>query len=297
MLDYEYTPDDDDEVIGGAEEKEEEVEAEEGQEQAATPATTDDPVETPAEEEEDDGLEDEDREYSERVQRRIAQKTKQHREQERRAEYWETEAKRLAESRATPEQPPVEVPPKGQEPTNGAPLTEPKEADYDTFEGYIDARVAYSTAKQQEQANQQQTYQDKTKKFDASMKEAEARIPDFKSKVYRKPEEGGPALSEAVYFAVMDSPYAGDVAFWLADNVEESKRIAGLSVREATLEIGMISAQFKKDAAPTAPPRTTNAPPPIPQKVGSANKGGTTNPDDLPIEEWMEKSKKGELRY
>ena len=270
--------------------QEESTEAEEVQEQAATPAT-----EEPAEkEDEDDGLDDEDREYSERVQRRISQKTKQQREAERRADYWEKEAKRLAQERETrPREP---SPAKEQEP-KPAPDKPPQEADFDSYEDYIEAKATYAAKQTFIQERMAMEAAQKEREFRARMDEAAKRIPDFAEKVYKPYEHGGPMITPAMYEATLESELAGDIAYYLASHTDEARKIAGLSERAQAREIGKIEAKLEAGTITVTPPRTTNAPPPIPQKVGSANKGGKTHPDDLPIGEWMEKSKKGELRY
>ena len=260
-------------------------EAEETQEQAATPVEG----EEAEEEVEEDGLEDEDREYSKRVQKRIAQKTKAQREAERRAEYWEQEAKRLQAAKRD------EQPPKPSVPTT--PQGAPKEADFETYEEYIKAVTRYEAQQVLAQEREARLAEERERKFYERMQEAEQRIPDFREMVYRESALGGPPITDAMFLETQKSEYAGDVAYYLATHIEEAKRIAQMPANLVAREIGKIEGKIEAGVIKTTPARTTGAPPPIPPRVGSANKGGKINPDELPIEEWMEKSRKGELRY
>jgi len=274
--------------------------AEEQQTDEETQETTPAPAEEDTQEEpEDDGLEDEDREYSERVQKRIAQKTRQQREAEReaqkereRADRLEREIQRLSHERESSKGPSREVPPEQKAPTGP-----PKEADFESWDEYQEALVDYKIEQKLVRDRQQQEARSKHDRYNKSMDDAARKYEDFADKVYRNPAQGGAPISDAMYYATLECPEPGEVAYYFANHHDEAARIFRLSQEQAAIEVFKVAAKLDAGAASNAPLRVSNAPEPIEQKVGSANKGGKLNPDDLSIEEWMEKSRKGELKY
>lgn len=91
---------------------------------------------------------------------------------------------------------------------------------------------------------------------------------DF-DQVIQRAARSSEAVPAHVSEAIQESDVAGHVAYHLAKNPAEAKRIFGLTRTRALLELGKIEEQYAKKpqsesrAAPTIPP-VTKAPPPVP---------------------------------
>ena len=140
--------------------------------------------------------------------------------------------------------------------------TKPVPAQYENYDEYIDAltdwkleqrdNVTKAATVKQEQKNRQEAFFNKIDK-------AKEKHPDFDEVARKPPQDGGPTINQPMYETLMDCEHAADIAYYLGQNVEESRRIGSLPPLAAAREIGKLEAQF---AGPTPPPQksTTKAP-------------------------------------
>jgi len=131
--------------------------------------------------------------------------------------------------------------------------------DYDDFndalmDWKIEQRdnVTKAAIVKQEQKNRQEAFFSKIDK-------AKEKHPDFDEVARKPPQDGGSTINQPMYETLMDCEHAADIAYYLGQNVEESRRIGSLPPLAAAREIGKLEAQF---AGPTPPPQksTTKAP-------------------------------------
>lgn len=100
-----------------------------------------------------------------------------------------------------------------------------------------------------------------------SSEEVKAQYPDFEDKVIKGADRGDWKLSLEGSLMVRSSPVGAHVAYHLANNPDESARIAQLSPVEQALEIGRIEGRFmgaRQEQTPNtgAKPSVSKAPPP-----------------------------------
>lgn len=106
--------------------------------------------------------------------------------------------------------------------------------------------------------------------------EVKTKYTDFDEKVTKGADRGDWALSPVGVLLVKNSPVGPDVAYHLASNPDESRRIAGLNVMEQAIEIGRLEGRFIASATTAeapAPKRASDAPaPPEHRSRGSGGK-------------------------
>jgi hypothetical protein len=197
------------------------------------------------------------------AQERIDELTKARREAERDREYWREQA--LASQRQ-PEPQPVQH----QEDAEPDPAQFPYG---DSDPGYVRAVAKWEirqelAAERERMAQERQVEQTRTA-FQQREAAYRASAPDYEDAVYnnRWPVQPTPAMSEAI----ADSPDGPAVAYFLAKNPAEVRRIAGLPPVAQIRELGRIEAALIKPAAQPAN-TVSNAPPPPPQARGVAGK-------------------------
>lgn len=192
------------------------------------------------------------------AQDRIDEVTRARREAERERDYWRDEALRQQQAAPKPEAAKVA--------NDDAPDPSAYESgEYDPE--YIKA-VAKHEARQEfrlqadEQARQQEAAALRAtvnQKVDA----AKAKHSDFEEVVLR----GKWDCSDTMLQAMLDSPETGDLAYHLATNPAEARRIAALSPIAQAREIGRLEAKLTQPASQPAK-TVTSAPEPAPQARG-----------------------------
>ena len=156
----------------------------------------------------------------------------------------------------------VPEPKPSEKPAEQTTKPKPVPGQFENYDDYIDAFTDWKieqrdnatraiTAKQEQKARQEA--------FFTKIDKAKKKHPDFDEVARKPPQDGGPTINQPMYEALMDCDHAADIAYWLGQNVEESRRIGSLSPIAAAREIGKLEAQF---AGPTPPPqkKTTKAP-------------------------------------
>lgn len=211
------------------------------------------------------------------VQKRINELTRARYEQQRRAEAAEA---RIAEYEKASKQTAA--------PTESEKRKTLADFNYDdvAYEDYLAERVttraekaaetkAVKVVEEREQTKQRETTAAERKaKWTERAKEFSKDHPDFEERVYGEDVE----FSDAVAEAIADSEVGPQLAYHLAQNPEEARRISKLSAAAAGREIGKLEAKLSADStkqvdppanenasAQTPAPRVTKAPAPPPK--------------------------------
>lgn len=170
----------------------------------------------------------------------------------------------------------------GQRPTKPAETAPPQEegrpdpAVYQTDDDYIEAVAEWKAGlivdrklKEREQQTEQQSA---AEQWNASQAKAKAAHDDYDA-VVRKP---GWVCTPVMFDAMKTSEAGGEVAYHLATNPDEARRIAALPPISQVREIGRLEARLSDETPPKTPPKTaTDAPPATPQVRGA---GGQFKP-------------------
>lgn len=199
---------------------------------------------------------------------RIDELTAKMREAEREAEYWR--------SRAV-------TPPQQQQTQTPAPAAapedkEPNPADYTHGEldaAFIRDHALFHANKAFEErlAKMEATRaaQEAQRAVQSKFAEAEAKYPDFREKVVDGGARGLWPCTPDMAAAIQESDVAGDIAYHLATNPAEARRISGLSPHSQAREIGKLEVKFS--TPPAAQPKIkTDAPEPPPVLRGQGGR-------------------------
>ncbi len=183
---------------------------------------------------------------------------------------WKGRAEALAEIGQKKEPDQVPVPP--------APVVsdKPKEEDFTDYTAYIDAltdwkvdkkmagieaKVAEKEAvRQSTEAERARTEADKAR--NDWLSKGKSKFKDFDAVVTKPYDEGGPAISAAMAEVINGSEISHELAYHLAKNQAESRRIAALSPMATAKELGKLEEQLTS-ITPVKPKTQTNAPVPI----------------------------------
>lgn len=171
-----------------------------------------------------------------------------------------------------------------------APPAEPPKPDqFKSAEDYLEAlsdwkadHKSYARATQQQQRQANATFEDRAEK-------ARAKYADFDI-IFKHPNEGGPAISDPMKAVIQESELGPDIAYHLAKNPDESRRIWGLSPLAQARELGKIEATLSQKAAEGKKP--SSAPEPI-TPVGSRTHTPTYDTSDpkstktMSVSEWI----------
>lgn len=245
--------------------------------------TTTEEAEEAAEEEggEEEGAEEEQPHKKKSGVQRLKEKLQAEREARIRAE---ERAKVLEETRAKPADP------------KPAPATEtakarPPKPDINTFEGtqaeYLEARDAWLLgefeAKQEAKAKEPQANTEKQTRqstWDTRVQDAKTRLLDLDQVL------NVPFATPAMQDAILDLEHGVDVAYHLAKNLPEAKRIAALTPVAQILEIGKLETKLTAAKPPAAAKSTTQAPAPPTAVKPRAAAVAAPSKDDGGLEEY-----------
>lgn len=174
------------------------------------------------------------------------------------------------------------------------PAKRPRQEEFTDYDAYLEAVVDWKAeqklqerdarqmrAQSEGQIRQQQN--DAAKKFATSAEKARDKYDDFDDAVTDPDLTITPAMAAIV--AEADDP--GELAYHLAKNPQEARRIANMSPAKAAMELGRIEDRMKAQApkpAAVPPKRETQAPPPPKVVAGGTGKPQTRleerTPDD-----------------
>lgn len=245
----------------------------------------------------DDGNGSEDGEGEGQSQNRAEQRIKEHEAARREAERKASEATREAEkwrriAEGAPQAP--EAPADGEKDPNA----EPDPADFEfgvADPEYIAAKAEYKALTRLRQEGEDARIKAELNgleaKYQAAVPAALEKYPDYDEVVTKGAEGENPAwvCPPIVALGIRDSEVGTDIAYHLAKNPEESRRIAGLNNLEQAREFGRLEGGFlrdKKDADKKAedgnkgegngapPPKKRSAAPPPPKKNIARGAGG-----------------------
>lgn len=212
------------------------------------------------------------------AQERISEITAARREAEREAEYWKSKALQPQQTNPAPQAAPEED-------------KEPDPADYE--HGELDARfirehATFSANKAFEarlsQWQQEQSAQAQNAAWQAKEAAIHEKYPDYQEKVVAGANNW--PCTPNMANAIRNSEVGPEIAYHLATNPADARRIASLSPDSQGLELGIIAAELKRAPAVQAKVVTT-APEPGPALKGQV--GVTTNrPDDRQsMDDWI----------
>lgn len=140
-----------------------------------------------------------------------------------------------------------------------------------TFEANLEAKAAKTKAETEKQTKAQ-TWSEK-------VEAAKSRYADLVEVL------NVPFATPVMQEALIDADNGVDVAYYLAKNLNEAKKIAAMGPIAAAREIGKIEARLAPPPAPKAAARTTSAPPP-PTPV-SARGTANIDPAKMSDAEWL----------
>lgn len=196
------------------------------------------------------------------------------------AEYWKAKATAKAE-------------PENKVETKKADIAgKPKEDQFETHAEYVEAltdwKVDQKDAKRaadSKQAEIKTAYDNQLKSYQERRKEFEKTHEDFKDVLS---EVDDVRMSLTVQGAILESENGPELAYELAKNPEEFKRICALSPEQANRAIGRFEAKLKSQSSEElkTETKTTKAPLPI-KPIGSKAGHVKTLSDEMPYEEWV----------
>lgn len=137
--------------------------------------------------------------------------------------------------------------------------TKPRPEDYEDYDAYVDALTDFKADERDrtraEERNERQQ-KEKAEDFRAVIDTGPEKYPDFNEVVMRAPKDGGPTITENMLEAMTDCENVVDIAYHLAQNIEESQRIAAMTPIQAAREIGKLDAKLSGGGGKTLPQKT-----------------------------------------
>lgn len=161
--------------------------------------------------------------------------------------------------------------------------------DYEAFERaqrrYIIEQAKYElkqeTTRQQAESAKRQTQEQIDAAWDKSVKAAQTKYPDFMDAISNPDFR----QSEAVAQAIKSSEAGGDLAYYLANNLDVANNLNAMNPTRAAFELGQIAAKILNTPKPTPAPIISQAPEPI-STVGGITSSEPVAREDLPMEEY-----------
>jgi hypothetical protein len=196
-------------------------------------------------------------------QKRIDEVTAQKYEAQRLAEYY----KGLAEGRTV------------QQPQTPQTVGPPQLEQFETYDDYEEAKIAFYVKQGLEQAKQQEQRQALARTHEERENAFRATKPDFDSVVRDPNLPITPIMAEVI----RESDLGPEVAYHLGTNHSEAQRIAALSPARQAVEIGKIEAALTK--APITPAKPI--PPAPPQTVGGVSAGLKKSMEEMSYAEFV----------
>lgn len=138
---------------------------------------------------------------------------------------------------------------RGQTPEKIESKVKPVEGDFETNSEFVEALTDWKVDQREiknAETRTEQSSKEREEDFFTVIDSGAEKYKDFNEVARKLPEDGGPTINESMIEAMTDCEggLAIDVAYYLGQNVEESKRIANLSPIGAAKEIGNIEAKF-----------------------------------------------------
>lgn len=200
------------------------------------------------------------------AQERINEAVKAQRDAERRAEAAERRAAEIEARQAPrPEQP--------RQPVDADPEPDPAEYQYgETDPGYIKALGAWSGRQAYAEQRERDTRNATVERVEQTWEQRQAAFAKDKPDFYQATTARDLPITPVMANAIKTSEDGPAVAYHLAQNPDEARRIANLPQLAQVREIGKLEAKLATPAAAPGPKTLTDAPPPHPQARGQGGK-------------------------
>lgn len=208
----------------------------------------------------DEGGEPEEELSADELKEQLDTERKQRQKAESRQAYWEREAKRQQRDRDTkPTQP-------GGDELIDQTRPKPVSSQFDDYDQYLDALTDWKMEQREAKAKAAQSKseaQERSAKFQKNLMEGTEKYEDF-DEIARNPDL---PITQDMVNALFDCDHAADIAYYLGQNIQETRRIALLSPIAVAREIGKLEARF---VGP--PPKTKTNAPEATKPIGSHEK-------------------------
>ena len=174
--------------------------------------------------------------------------------------------------------------------------SEPRIDNFDDFDQYVAAKAEWIASKKiNETLNERErrsaeeraaaAHYQAVDGWNQRLEKATAELPDFKEVI----ESSDVPMSDFMRDAIVESDLGPKVAYWLANNPEEAKKIASMSPLATVRAIGRIEERLESQAK--APKKPTSAPAPLKPVGGKASV--QKDPGQMSDSEYLEWRKKG----
>ena len=174
--------------------------------------------------------------------------------------------------------------------------SEPRIDNFDDFDQYVAAKAEWIASKKiNETLNERErrsaeeraaaAHYQAVDGWNQRLEKATAELPDFKEVI----ESSDVPMSDFMRDAIIDSDLGPKVAYWLANNPDEAKKIASMSPLATVKAIGRIEERLESQAK--APKKPTAAPAPLKPVGGKASV--QKDPGQMSDAEYLEWRKKG----
>jgi hypothetical protein len=240
------------------------------------PSEADPEGDEPEGEGEDEAGEEEQPRKGKTAKERIDELTTARRQAERDAEYW----RGVAEGRIKPQAEPQPEATDDRDPNAG-----PDPAEYEYGESdpkYLVALARHEARQEFEEQRQREAIEREVTELEQGWKSraetAKEKYADFDEKVIASADRGEWPCPLPLALGIMQSEVGDDIAYHLASNPDEAKRIAALPDLQMAREFGRLEARFMTPAAQPQKKIATDAPEPAPSRTRGA--GGKFAPDD-----------------
>ena len=177
----------------------------------------------------------------------------------------------------------------GQVPEKVEPLkAKPIEDAFETHAEFVEALTDWKVDERvtvQAEARAKQEAQNRQEDFFAVIDSGVETYPDFNEVARKLPADGGPTITAPMLEAMTEADNPVDIAYWLGQNVGESRRIASMTPLAAAREIGKLEAGLMGKGKPLPQKIKTNPVTPIKPLVGKTVVEKDLS--DLPIDDFM----------
>lgn len=170
--------------------------------------------------------------------------------------------------------------------------SEPKRADFDSYEAFVEARAEWRAdqkvtkrleefegkgKKDAEKAKQEESKKAFDKRVETVIDNGNKNFPDFDAVINEAVEDGVIPIDSPMYYGIMDSDIGDKIAYHLAKKPAEAKRILALGPYGQAREIGKLEDKLsaKKE------PRETMEP------INGRNSSTNGLRDDLSMDAWV----------
>lgn len=168
---------------------------------------------------------------------------------------------------------------------------EPQRSEFSAYEDYVEAKALWKTEQkieqrlraeqekrdgEQKKAKQEESSKAFRAKVETLVEKGNEKFSDFDAVVNEAVEDGLIAIDSAMYHGLIESDMGHEIAYWLAKNPAEAKRIAGLSPYRQASEIGKLEDKL------SAKPKARDTIDPISSRGG--NSGSLS--DNMSMDAW-----------